>query len=455
MKIHILGICGSFMSGIALLAKASNHTVSGSDANVYPPMSTQLQAHGIKLLDGYYPAHLQPVPDLVIVGNVMSRGDPMIETILNNKIPYISGPQWLSEQILRTAHVLAVSGTHGKTTIASMLAWILECAGLGTGFLIGGVPQNFGISARLGSTNYFVIEADEYDTAFFDKRSKFIHYHPDTLIINNIEYDHADIFNNIDDILRQFHHVVRIVPENGVIICRHDDRYIGQVLKMGCWTPIEYFNCIQPEEGKWSVQALNHDCSQFDVFKGVQVVGKVNWKLFGQFNAENALTAIIAATYVGVSVSKACEALNIFKNAKRRLELLACVNRVYVYDDFAHHPTAIRATLQALRQKVKDQRIIAIIEPRSNTMRQVIHKASFAQAFSSADSVYLYIADDINWNVSQAVSSLAQKVNIMCSINDIIDAVSNSANVGDHIVIMSNGSFANLHKELIKKLSSA
>ena len=355
MRIHILGICGTFMGGVALLARALGHEVSGSDANVYPPMSTQLREQGIELMNGYDPAHLNSSPDLVIVGNTMSRGNPVVETILNHKLPHISGPQWLSEHILKTRHVLAVSGTHGKTTTTGMLCWILESAGLNPGFLVGGVPQNFGVSARVGGDNYFVVEADEYDTAFFDKRSKFIHYYPDTLIINNIEYDHADIFADIASIRREFHHMVRIVPGNGLIISKKGDTQISQVLEMGCWSPIEYFG---QTEAEWRVDALTDHFSQFNVLYNAEIVGTVNWDLIGQFNAENALAAIAAANHVGVKPAQACEALRTLKNVKRRLECLAKINQVTVYDDFAHHPTAIRETLKALRQKVKDQRII-------------------------------------------------------------------------------------------------
>ena len=454
MKIHILGICGTFMGGIALLARSLGHEVSGSDANVYPPMSNQLEEQGIELMDGYKPDHLQPVPDLVIVGNAMSRGNPVVEFILNDKIPYISGPQWLSEHILQTRYVLAVSGTHGKTTTTGMLCWILESVGLNPGFLVGGVPRNFGISARLGNQqdhkSYFVIEADEYDTAFFDKRSKFIHYHPDTLIINNIEYDHADIFADIEAIRREFHHMVRIVPENGLIIAKQGDDQVSMVINRGCWTPVEYFG----EQGSaWRVDPIVDDFSQFNVLCKSQIVGHVSWELIGKFNAENALAAIAAANHIGVEPTQACEALKSLKNAKRRLECLAKVNQVAVYDDFAHHPTAIRVTLKALRQKVKDQRIIAIMEPRSNTMRQGIHNEVLADAFVDADHIYLYAADNPGWDVSKITSSLGEKVNVMDNIDNIVKTVASLTAAGDNILIMSNGSFSGLHEKLIEKLS--
>ena len=455
MRIHILGICGTFMGGIALLARELGHEVSGSDANVYPPMSTQLEEQGIELINGYDPDHLQPAPDLVIIGNTMSRGNPVVEHILNNKLPYVSGPQWLSEHILQSRHVLAVSGTHGKTTTTGMLCWILESAGQNPGFLVGGVPQNFGISARVGEDKYFVIEADEYDTAFFDKRSKFIHYHPDTLIINNIEYDHADIFADIASIRREFHHMVRIVPENGLIIAKRGDVEISQVLEMGCWTPVEHFGDQDDDiKSEWSVDALSDDFSQFDVLFNDENVGKVSWELIGQFNAENALAAIAAANHVGVEPARACEALQSLQNVKRRLECLAEINQVTVYDDFAHHPTAIRETLKALRQRVKDQRIIAIMEPRSNTMKQGIHKETLADAFVEADQTFLYAADNLDWDLSKAVSSLGEKVKVMDSIENIVNTVTDLAEAGDHILIMSNGSFSGLHQKLIGKLSS-
>jgi len=457
MKIHILGICGTFMGGIALLARALGHEVSGSDANVYPPMSTQLEEQGIELMNGYEPAHLQPAPDLVIVGNTMSRGNPLVETILNSKIPYTSGPQWLSEHILHTRHVLAVSGTHGKTTTTGMLCWILESAGLSPGFLVGGVPQNFGISARMGGDEYFVVEADEYDTAFFDKRSKFIHYHPDTLIINKIEYDHADIFADIAAIRREFHHMVRIVPGNGLIIAKQGDAQVSQVLEMGCWSSVEYFGDLIGDrandiKSEWSVDALADDFSQFNVLHHSRNIGKVSWELIGQFNAENALAAIAAANHVGVEPAQACEALQSLKNVKRRLECLADVNQITVYDDFAHHPTAIRATLEALRQKVKSQRIIAIMEPRSNTMRQGIHKETLADAFIDADQIYLYAADNLDWDLSKATSSLGEKVKVMQSIDDIVSKVVDLAEAGDHILIMSNGNFSGIQQKLIENL---
>ncbi len=453
MRIHILGICGTFMGGIALLAKALGHEVSGSDSNVYPPMSTQLEEQGIQLMNGYAPTHLQPTPDLVIIGNVMSRGNPVVEFILNHNLPYISGPQWVSEHLLKSNHVLAVSGTHGKTTTTGMLCWILESAGLKPGFLVGGVPQNFGVSARLGESDYFVIEADEYDTAFFDKRSKFIHYHPNTLVINNIEYDHADIFADIASIRREFHHMIRIVPENGLIIAKQGDTQVSRVLGMGCWSALQYFGAhIDNKVPDWGLDPLSDDFSQFNVLHHARIAGKISWELIGQFNAENALAAIAAANHVGVEPAQACQALQTLRNVKRRLERLAEVNQITVYDDFAHHPTAIQATLKALRQKVKSQRIIAIMEPRSNTMKQGIHKATLAEAFMEADQVHLYAAENMDWDISKAVASLGDKARIMHSVDDIVIAVAKLAKAGDNILVMSNGSFSGLHQKLIENL---
>jgi len=455
MRIHILGICGTFMGGIALLARELGHEVSGSDANVYPPMSTQLEEQGIELMEGYAPEHLQPAPDLVIIGNTLSRGNLAVEFILNNKLPHTSGPQWLSEHILYNRHVLAVSGTHGKTTTTGMLCWILESAGLNPGFLVGGVPQNFGVSARLGGqsddNHFFVIEADEYDTAFFDKRSKFIHYHPDTLIINNIEYDHADIFADLAAIRREFHHMIRIIPENALIIAKYGDTEVSQVLEMGCWTDVEHFGGQGTE---WRVEASSDDFSQFNVLFNSKIVGKVSWELIGLFNAENALAAIAAANHVDVEPTQSCEALQSLKNVKRRLECLAEVNHVTVYDDFAHHPTAISVTLKALRQKVKGDRIIAIMEPRSNTMKQGIHRDTLADAFVEADHIFLYAANNLDWDMSKAVSSLGKKARVMDSIENIVNTVASLAEAGDHILIMSNGDFSGLHQKLIGKLSS-
>lgn len=454
MRIHILGIGGSFMAGIAVLAKALHHQVSGSDKDIYPPMSTQLQEHGIAVLPNYNITHLQPAPDLVIIGNAMSRGNPLVEYILDNKLPYISGPQWLSEEVLLGKHVLAISGTHGKTTTSSILSFILEQNGYQPGFIIGGLVQNFGVSARLGKGKYFIVEADEYDTAFFDKRSKFIHYCPDTLVINNIEYDHADIFDDLQAILRQFHHLIRVVPSNAKIICGTQPQ-IANLLAMGCWSKVEYFSSEtkSPSSPEWSLCPMTADFSKFDVLYQSQIVGKVDSSLFGEFNAENTLAAIAAANHVGIKPAKACQSLAHFQNAKCRLQRLACVNKITVYADFAHHPTAIKASLKALRQRFGTQRIIAILEPCSNTMRLGVHKDVLASALVDADHVYLYATDDLPWDLTLATANLGDKVQVMHTTDAIIAAVSHLAIAGDHILVMSNGAFDNLPHKLIDSLA--
>lgn len=457
MKIHILGICGSFMGGVSMLVKALGHEVNGSDNQIYPPMSDQLKTQGIEVMEGYHASHLEPIPDLVIIGNAISRGNPLVEIILNSKIPYTSAPEWLSAHVLQNKRVLAVSGTHGKTIITGMLCWIFEQAGLHPGFLIGGVLQNFNISARLGDSEYFIIEADEYDTAFFDKRSKFIHYQPQTLIINNIEYDHADIFADINAIIRQFHHLVRIIPNNGMIICKQHDVNIRKLLEMGCWSSVEYFDDTLPTEGtRWGLSNLAGDCSQFNVMDESESVSQVrDWQLFGRFNAENALAAIAAAYHhSGIKPSQACDALATFQNVKRRLERVAYINQITIYDDFAHHPTAISATLKALREKVKSERIILIIEPHSNTMRIGYYKDILADAFIDANFVYLYLAADYNWNVETLVNPLNINIHTLRSIDDIVATVSALAVPKDHILIMTSGNFSGLHQKLSQRLSA-
>ena len=366
MHIHILGICGTFMGGVAQIARSLGHQVTGSDQNVYPPMSDQLTALGVELMNGYEPEHLKPTPDLVIVGNTISRGNRALESVLNRQLPYVSGPEWLYQEVLKDKHVLAVSGTHGKTTTTTILSWILEYAKLNPGFLIGGVAENFGLSARYTDSDYFVIEADEYDTAFHDKRSKFIHYHPKTLIINNIEFDHADIFHDIAAIRREFHHLLRTIPQQGKIIVPQDDMEVTKVLEMGCWTPTE---TILGSNSEWSLTDADKDYRNFSVFRKNKFVGKVSWSLIGEHNANNGLAAIIAAHDIGVPIDKACNALSEFKSVKRRLECIFDAKGIKVYDDFAHHPTAIAKTLEALRQHAGNGRLIAVMEPRSNTMR--------------------------------------------------------------------------------------
>jgi len=449
MHIHILGICGTFMGGVAQIARSLGHQVTGSDQNVYPPMSDQLTALGIELMNGYEPAHLEPTPDLVIIGNTLSRGNPALESVLNRQLPYVSGPEWLYQEVLKDKHVLAVSGTHGKTTTTTILSWILEFSELNPGFLIGGVAENFGLSARYTDSEYFVIEADEYDTAFNDKRSKFIHYHPKTLIINNIEFDHADIFHDIAAIRREFHHLLRVIPQQAKIIVPQDDLEVSEVLEMGCWTPIESFSGL---DGEWSLTDNNNDYSHFSVLKKSELVGKVSWSLIGEHNANNALAAIIAAHDIGISVDKACAALSEFKSVKRRLECIFDANGIRVYDDFAHHPTAITKTLKALRQHAGSQRLIAIMEPRSNTMRMGIHAETLANAFVDADLVLLFQANNVDWDIAAHMSDLGDRCRVFTDIEDIISLISQDHQQGDHIVIMSNGAFGGLHKKLIDVL---
>jgi UDP-N-acetylmuramate: L-alanyl-gamma-D-glutamyl-meso-diaminopimelate ligase len=394
MRLHFLGICGTFMGSLAMLARELGHTVTGSDANVYPPMSTQLQEQGITLIEGYDPAQLKPAPDLVIVGNAMSRGNPAVEYMLDAGLPYTSGPQWLCDHVLPGRWVLAVAGTHGKTTTSTMLAWILEQAGMSPGFLIGGVPQCFPVSARLGGSDFFVIEADEYDSAFFDKRSKFIHYRPRTVILNNLEFDHADIFDNLAAIQKQFHHLVRTIPQNGLIISPAESQPLNEVLAMGCWTPCETVGSTQ---AAWHAENSKTDGSQFRVFHQGKLVGEVFWTQSGEHNVNNALVAIAAAQHVGVDAEISCNALSNFSGVKRRLELLCDVKGVSVYDDFAHHPTAIETTLKGLRQKVGKEKIIAVLEPRSNTMRMGVFREQIAPALNEADEVIFYQPPNVDW----------------------------------------------------------
>jgi UDP-N-acetylmuramate: L-alanyl-gamma-D-glutamyl-meso-diaminopimelate ligase len=450
MHIHILGICGTFMGGIAQIAKTSGHEVTGSDQNVYPPMSDQLEQQGIELMAGYEEKHLTPIPDLVIVGNTISRGNSALEYVLNQQIPYISGPEWLYREILHNKHVLAVSGTHGKTTTTTILSWILEFAGLNPGFLIGGVAENFGISARYTDSDYFVIEADEYDTAFCDKRSKFVHYHPQTLIINNIEFDHADIFHDLAAIRREFHHLLRIMPGKGRIIYPKNDAEVEKVLDMGCWTPKVTFG---GKSADWSIEATNADYRQFKVMHDKAILGEVSWSLIGEHNANNALAAIIAADHIGIPVDNACRALNEFKSVKRRLECIFDANEMRIYDDFAHHPTAIGKTLQALRQYAGDGRIIAIMEPRSNTMRMGIHANTLASSFADADLVLLYQADNLDWDIVEHMDELGSRCRVFTDIEAIVNLITEQHQPGDHIVIMSNGGFGGIHKRLIEVLS--
>ncbi len=451
MHIHILGICGTFMGGLALLARELGYSVSGSDANVYPPMSTQLEAQGIKLCEGYEPAHLDPPPDLVVIGNALSRGNPAVEHVLAQGLPYISGPQWLAEHVLSSRWVLGVAGTHGKTTTASLLAWILEANGLSPGYLIGGIPGNFGVSARLGSAPFFVVEADEYDTAFFDKRSKFIHYRPRTLILNNLEFDHADIFPDLEAIKVQFHHLVRTVPGNGLIISNQDDENLPEVLQRGCWTPVENF--AQSNQVGWDAKPLADDYHQFEVCLNTEKQGVVNWQLIGEHNMLNALAAIAAARHAGVPTSLAIESLGQFTGIRRRMEIRGKINGVTVYDDFAHHPTAIATTLTGLRKAVGDAPILAILEPRSNTMRMGVHTNQLAAALRAADRVMLFKPNEMDWDMTAIVDSLNGKAQQFKTTAAIIDAVVQQATPGSHILIMSNGGFENIHIRLLEALS--
>ena len=448
MHIHILGICGTFMGGIAAIAKALGHRVTGSDANVYPPMSTQLEQLGIELTQGWDPAQLEPAPDLVIIGNALSRGNTAVEHVLNTNLRYTSGPQWLAEQVLHDRWVLAVSGTHGKTTTSTMLAWILDYAGLKPGFLIGGIPQNFACSARLGESPFFVIEADEYDTAFFDKRSKFVHYRPRTLVINNLEYDHADIFPDLAAIQRQFHHLLRMVPANGLVLAPEDTPAVKQTLDMGCWSERQSYGSA------WQAELLAADGSEFALYYQQEKLGELSWQLNGQHNVDNAVMAIAAARHAGVPVAIALEALTRFVAPKRRMELKADIADIRVYDDFAHHPTAISTTLQGIRNKVGGKRVLAVLEPRSNTMRMGVHQAALPLALALADEVYLYEPANANWSLDALARSLAPKASLSRDIDALVQQLAEHAKPGDSIVIMSNGGFGGIHDKLIGALSA-
>jgi UDP-N-acetylmuramate: L-alanyl-gamma-D-glutamyl-meso-diaminopimelate ligase len=450
MHIHILGICGTFMGGIALLARELGVEVSGSDANVYPPMSTQLAQHGIALHEGYAASQFDAEPDCVVIGNALSRGNPAVEHTLNSGLPYTSGPQWLAEHVLQGRWVLAVAGTHGKTSTASMLAWILEDAGLSPGFLIGGVPRNFGLSARLGSGPFFVVEADEYDTAFFDKRSKFVHYRPRTLILNNLEYDHADIFADLQAIQTQFQHLVRTVPGNGLIISNADAASLHEVLERGCWTPLETASVAGA--ARWQSRKLAADGSCFEVLLDAALAATVNWGQLGDHNIHNALVAIAAARHAGVPVAQSCAALSRFEGVKRRMELRGEAAGVTVYDDFAHHPTAIASTLQGLRRRVGEARILLVLEPRSNTMRMGVHRDSLAASLHGADLVWLHEPADLNWSLQAVARAAAVQVSVSNSVQAIVKAVVQESRPGDHILVMSNGAFGGIHDLLLAAL---
>nr|WP_321825016.1 UDP-N-acetylmuramate:L-alanyl-gamma-D-glutamyl-meso-diaminopimelate ligase [Alteromonas macleodii] len=446
MHVHILGICGSFMGGIAAIAKSLGHKVTGSDKNVYPPMSTQLEALGIELTEGYCESQFDPAPDMVVIGNAMSRGNPAVEYVLNRNLPYTSGPQWLLDNLLKDRWVIGLSGTHGKTTTSSMVAWILEHAGLNPGYLIGGVPENFGVSARVGESPFFVIEADEYDSAFFDKRSKFVHYRPKTLVINNLEFDHADIFADLGAIQTQFHHLVRMVPENGLILTPNNTPAIEDMLKKGCWSSRQSLG------KEWHAELSKKDGSEFNVLHNGVIAGTVTWALVGQHNVDNALMAIAAAHHAGVTLPDAIDALSFFKNVKRRMEVKGEVNNITLYDDFAHHPTAIATTLDGLRKKVGNARILAVLEPRSNTMKMGVHKDTLANSWQKADEVYLYEPEGMDWSLVDSVAHSNAPTHCFRDVEKIVQGVCNVAQPGDHILVMSNGGFEGIHGRILDAL---
>ena len=437
------------MGGVALLARQAGHIVSGSDQNVYPPMSTQLELAGIKLCEGYNPEDITDDVDQVVIGNAMSRGNPMVEHVLNNNLPYTSGPQWLAENVLSNRWVLAVAGTHGKSTTSSMLAWILEYAGLNPGFLIGGVPENFGLSARYGDYPFFVVEADEYDTAFFDKRSKFVHYQPRTCVLNNLEFDHADIFDNVGDIKKQFNHLVRTVPGQGKLIVNGGDPNLDDVIAMGCWTPVEKFSVAGEH---WSIGSCDADGRRFKVCVDGEAAAQVSWTMHGAHNRMNALAAIAAAQHAGVPVAQACAALGEFKGIKRRLEVLGEIGGITVYDDFAHHPTAIIETLSAVKEVAGDGNILAVLEPRSNTMRMGVHKKRLLDSLQQADTIYLFQPENIDWNLTDLARHSSVTADVYDDVDTIIYDVIRRAQPGDHVVIMSNGGFESIHQRLIQAL---
>jgi UDP-N-acetylmuramate: L-alanyl-gamma-D-glutamyl-meso-diaminopimelate ligase len=451
MHVHILGIAGTFMGGIAAIAKAAGFRVTGSDLNVYPPMSTQLDRLGIEYVQGYGAEQLDLRPDIVVVGNALSRGSPVIEAMLDRGMPYTSGPLWLAEQVLKSRHVLAVAGTHGKTTTSSMLAWILEHAGHKPGFLIGGVPSNFDSTARLGSSPYFVIEADEYDTAFFDKRAKFVHYRPRTAILNNLEYDHADIYPDVAAIRRQFNQLLRTVPSAGRLIVNGDDAELAATLKMGCWTPCEMFSASQPD-AEWTARDEAGESAQFSVHRRGRAVAEVKWTLLGKHNVMNAMAAIAAAAHVGVEPERAAQALAEFRGVKRRMEIRGVVGGVTVYDDFAHHPTAIDTTLKGLRARVGDARIVAVLEPRSNTMKLGVHRGQLAPALALADRAWFLNSADLGWDLPAAVGELGARAGFADTVDALVKSLADDSRPGDQVLVMSNGGFGGLHEKLLAAL---
>lgn len=451
MHLHILGICGTFMGSLALIARQLGHTVTGSDQNIYPPMSTQLQNAGIEIMQGYDRSHLQPHPDLVIVGNAMKRGIDAVEYMLDAGLPYTSGPQFLADYVLQGKHVLGVAGTHGKTTTTTMLAWVLDYAGLNPGFLIGGVPLCFDHSARLGGGQYFVVEADEYDSAFFDKRSKFVHYHPKTAILNNLEFDHADIFDDLAAIQKQFHHLVRTIPSSGSIIAPITEQHIDEVLEIGCWSPVVRTG-LADSNAELTAELISEDGSHFKVLHQGQIIGEVKWSMTGLHSVSNALATIAAAQHIGVEISTACQALSNFAGVKRRMELLGTINGVEVYDDFAHHPTAIDTTLDGARKRLGKRKLWAIIEPRSNTMRMGTHKSELAHSARLADEVIWYQPEGLDWDLQPVIDASTNNAQICTQLEHIIQRIVNEAQDGDAVVIMSNGGFGGLHQKLITAL---
>jgi UDP-N-acetylmuramate: L-alanyl-gamma-D-glutamyl-meso-diaminopimelate ligase len=457
MKLHILGICGTFMGGLAALARELGDEVAGSDQNVYPPMSDQLAALGIQLQSGYRGEHLEPAPDLVLVGNATSRGNAAVEHMLNQRMAYVSGPEWLGDRVLPGRRVLAVAGTHGKTTTTSLLAWILEACGEAPGFLVGGVPENFGVSARIGSGKPFVVEADEYDTAFFDKRSKFVHYRPEVAILNNLEFDHADIFDSVAAIQKQFHHLVRTVPGNGRLIVNGEDARLAEVLAMGCWTAVERFAIegapVSGGDIYWRAKLLAADGSRFEVLRGGERVGTVEWNLLGRHNVMNALAAIAAAEAVGVTAERVLPTLARFHSARRRMERVGDAGGVFVYDDFAHHPTAIATTLAGLRARVGSARIVVAMEPRSNSMRLGAHSAELAPSLADADHVVFLHRPELAWDAAKVTGALAGRGETAASVDALLARLVALVRPGDHVVFMSNGGFENAPRRFAQRLS--
>jgi UDP-N-acetylmuramate: L-alanyl-gamma-D-glutamyl-meso-diaminopimelate ligase len=448
-KLHILGVGGTFMSGIALLAQEKGFQITGSDMNLYPPMSTQLADKQIAFCEGYQPENIAADTQQIVVGNVIKRGNPAMEHVLANNLPYISGPQWLAENILKDRWVIAISGTHGKTTTTSLVTWILDCAGLNPGFLIGGIPENFGISARLGSSPFFVIEADEYDTAFFDKRAKFVHYHPRTLIMNNLEFDHADIYKDLEAIQLQFHYLVRTIPNNGLIIHHDQEPNLVKVLEKGCWTPCTTFGS---EKSTWQARLLSKDGSSFEVIHEGKTKGTVNWSLLGKHNVDNALAAISAASHVGVSVETAIAALASFKNVKRRLEVKGERNGITLYDDFAHHPTAIKTTLAGLRAKIGSARLITVLEFGSYTMRSGVHKDQLQQALVDADLIICKKPVASDWGLADVLKNCPQPNKLYENVDTLIQELAPQLRSGDHVVMMSNSGFDGIHQKLLNAI---